>query len=753
MTNPPAPEWPEEIYRLKVTDPVQGGDDGIANVATRQLDVRTQMLRAGQVAQGEQITQIITNLTDLTEQVASSQAEVLAGVVEALTGGAGIYNEQFESRWTLIDTGAGTAPQALTDAVVPVAGDDSLDVTSSAKLLTGETYVLFNHSGYRQEVTVAQILGPNRIRVTPALTGAVVFPAWLGRTDWDVSTPRQATAPVGGIYRTRPLDLGAPAAQPKAIIIRHSGAGLLDVEWQDADGGEFVDAPWWRRRTVDGQTETQYLIPTSGPTRLRITALGVVTVYWIATQPTPAMAEGAYNPAPRPRLISPAPNDQALGPQPVLQVAAYTPPPGLTVAGVVYEVVKVSDNSVVHTSAPQPVNAAYTLPDGVVQQGTAYRFTAKIKAADGSLGDPSKPITGHTIPDFRVILPPTILTPVAGATIESGSALSISAFAVLRGSDTQTGVQMQVRRIGQEWAEAWDSGMLAVGAPLVLKAPGALMGWTVQVQVRHWGAALGAGPWSAPITLTIDSLIWLTTPGDGTWTVPEDGEYELIPVGGGASGAAGPSSSEGGGAGRRPNPVPRRTLTAGTILPYRVGRGGIAPSYLGSSGDQVTKAAMGGQASFIDDVIGPGAEGAPWGTTPSTGSSTGVGSSNGGGISPGPTIAGYDGHPGDGQAYWTSLGLTPGLPGTPYSAASRGSGGGGVKKPGMTQRLAGTGSMVFAEDHPPSNTVAGQTYLGGEGGEGYGAGGGPNPYGYTTIQSFRSGDGAQGCIIIRKVAA
>lgn len=753
MTNPPAPEWPDEIYLLQVTDPVQGGPDGVANVATKQLDTRTQMLREGQQAQGAQITQIETTLTELTERVESSQAEVLAGVVRAQMSGAGVYSEQFAADWTLIDTGAGTAPLALTEAVVPVAGDDSLDVTNTTKLLIGETYVLFNHSGYRQEVTVAAILGPNRIRVSPVLTGLVTFPAWLGRTDWDVSTVRQATAPVGGIYRTRPLDLGAAGPQPKAIIIRHSGSGSLDVEWQDADGGEFVDAPWWRRRTVDGQTETQYLIPTSGPTRLRITALGVVTVHWIATQPTPAMAEGAYNPAPRPRLISPAPNDPALGPQPVLQIAAYTPPPGLTVAGVVYEVVKVSDNSVIHTSAPQPVGSTYTLPDGVVQQGTDYRFTAKIKAADGSLGDPSKPVLGRTIPDFRVILPPTILTPVAGATIESGSAVNLSAFAVLRGSDTQTGVQMQVRRIGQEWSEAWDSGMLAVGAPLVLKAPGALMGWTVQVQVRYWGAALGAGPWSAPITLTIDSMIWLTTPGDGTWTVPEDGEYELIPVGGGASGSAGHSSWEGGGAGRRPNPVPRRTLTAGTILPYRVGRGGIAPSYLGASGNGISRAAMGGQASFIDDVIGPGAEGAPWGTTPSTGSGSGDGSSDGGGLSPGPGIAGYDGYPGDGQGYWTSIGLIPGLPGAPYHAGSRGSGAGGVKKPGMTQRLAGTGSMVFAEDHPPSNTVAGQTYLGGEGGEGYGAGGGPNPYGYTTIQSFRSGDGAQGCIIIRKVAA
>jgi hypothetical protein len=722
MTGPntPPPEWPDEIYKFAVDDPVQGGEDGIDNLPITQLEERTDYLRAGQQAQALQITTILGNLTQLTEQVAGSQAEVLANVVQALTGGAGIYNEQFESRWTLIDTGNGITPLTLTDAVVPVAGDDSLDVASTVHLIVGETYVLFNQSGYRQEVTIASILSPNRIRVTPALTGLVTFPAWLGRTDWDVSTVRQATAPGGGIYRTRPLDLGAAGPEPKALLIRHEGVGALDVEWQAAGATEFVDAPWWRRRTVDGQTETQYLLPTSGPTRLRITAVGgAVTVHWIATQQKPAMAEGSYNPAPRPRLISPVQGDQALGPQPVLQIAAYTPPPGLTVAGVVYEVAKVSDNAVVHTSAPQPVSSAYTLPDGVVQQGTAYRFTAKIKASDGSLGDPSKAVTGHTIPDFRVILPPSILTPISGATVETGTGVTVSAFAVLRGTDAQTGVQMQVKRSTQEWADAWDSGMQPSSAPLVLSDPAALMGTNVQVRVRHWGAALGAGPWSAAITVTIDDEIWLTTQGDGEFEYPEDGWYEEIPVGGGASGTASISALQGGGAGFRPNPIVRRYRTKGTIVPYRVGRGGTGPSYTGSAGNSVSGAMMGGQASFIDDVIGEGGRGAPYGTTPGPTSLDGTGSTNAGGISPvqsNPT--GYDGQPGALTGYWSLLGLIPGFAGlyldTRGLPGNRGVGAGGVKRPGMTQKLAGRGYNIAANDHAPSGTVAGQTYYGGE---------------------------------------
>jgi hypothetical protein len=640
-----------------------------------------------------------------------------------------------------------------------------LDVVSTVNLHVGETYLLFNHSGYQQEVTVASILSPNRIRVTPALTGLVTFPAWLGRTDWAVATPRQALAPAGSLYRTRALDLGPGTPEGHAIIIRHSGVGTLDVEWSDATNNGMVDAPWWRKRTVGGATETQYLIPSNGPTHLRITALGgPVTVEWITTQPRPAMAEGTYNPSPRPRLVSPAPDDQALGPQPVLHIAAYTPPPGLTVAGIVYEVAKVSDNSVIHTSAPQPVGSAYTLPDAVVQQGTAYRFTAKIKASGGSLGDPSKPIFGKTIPDFRVIVPPSITVPASGATVQSGAIVTLSAFQVLRGADTQTGVQMQVRRDGTGWSEAWDSGILAVGAVLKLEAPGARIGWAVEIRCRYWGAALGAGAWSPARTVAISNEIWLTTPGDGVFEIPEDGEYEVIPLGGGASGSyGGGSSGTGGGSGYRPAAIPRKTYTKGDLVAYRVGVGG--PAIIGQilvGGSIPGDFCMGGQDSFFDDVVGLGGYGVPFGTTPtnsnggiySTGGNRGKGGSDGGGryFTYG-TDPGSDGYPGDGgYGYWSGVGLRPGLPGTgsppsPFPSANQ-SGAGGVEPPVGSISLTGLAYWI------------GQTtgrLDGATGGKGYAAGGPGAPYfgghqGGGDYGDGRSGAGAQGVIILRKVS-
>ncbi len=756
MTTPPPPLWPEEIYLYQIGDAVQGGPDGTANVPLKQLKTRTDLLRAGQELQADQIADITTNLTELTEQVAGSQAEVLAGVVRAQMSGAGVYSEQFAAGWTLIDLGAGTAPLPLTNAVVPVAGDDSLDVTSTAKLIVGETYVLFDDHGYRQEVTVSQILDTTRIRVTPALTGAVQFPAWISRTDWDVSTPRQATAPAGGLYRTRPLDLGAPGPQPKAIIIRHEGPGALDVEWQAQGSAEFIDAPWWRRRTVDGQTETQYLLPTSGPTRLRITAVGgAVTVHWIATQPTPAMAEGAYNPSPRPRLISPVQGDQALGPQPVLQIAAYTPPPGLTVAGVVYEVAKTSDNAVVHTSAPQAIGAAYTLPDAVVQQGTDYRLTARIKAASGALGDPSKPIAGRTIPDFRVILAPTILTPATNySTVQTGTAVTLSPYQVLRGVEVQAGVQMQVRRVGTEWDAAWDSGTLPVDSALSLQAPAVSMGWAVEVRCRYIGTTLGAGAWSVPRLVTIDTEIWLTNPGTGTFEIPEAGNWLVIPVGGGASGGfGGGGSGSGGGSGYRPDPVPTRFYTQGQLVDYRVGLGG--PPVLGSNllnGALPFDFQMAGQDSYFGDVVGLGAFGVPFGTPPLAPSQNGgqydrsgtggIGSSYGG---PAPGNGNFglgssNGLPnGEDPNYWSSLDLKPGAPGH---------GAGGLEPQDGSIDLAGDGYWL----NPATGTVTG-----GSGGRGYSAGGGGAPYivNLATIAdaaSARSGAGAPGVIILRKVS-
>ena len=38
-------EWPEGIYRIELTDPVVGGEDGIDNIQAKQLGNRTQYLK------------------------------------------------------------------------------------------------------------------------------------------------------------------------------------------------------------------------------------------------------------------------------------------------------------------------------------------------------------------------------------------------------------------------------------------------------------------------------------------------------------------------------------------------------------------------------------------------------------------------------------------------------------------------------------------------------------------------------------
>jgi hypothetical protein len=287
------------------------------------------------------------------------------------------------------------------------------------------------------------------------------------------------------------------------------------------------------------------------------------------------------------------------------------------------------------------------------------------------------------------------------------------------------------------------------------------MGWIVEIRARYVGATLGAGPWSLPHPLTIDNEIWLTTPGDGVFVIPEDGDYEVIPFGGGASGGYSASGSSGGGSGYRPNPVPTKTYTKGQLVPFRVGLGG--PAVLGTliSGSLPNDFSMAGQDSFFGDVVGLGGWGVPFGTQPTNanggayanGGNRGKGGSAGGGRNPesaGGGQPGADGSPGDGEfGYLSNIGLRPGIPGGGSIAPHTGSpgGGGGVEPREGSVSLTGESYWI--------GTAAGRLN-GGTGGKGYAAGGGGSPYmaglqGQADGTTGRSGSGAPGVIILRKV--
>lgn len=750
MTNPPALEWPAEIYLLQVTDPVQGGPDGVANVAAKQLDTRTQMLREGQQAQGDQITNLETNLTNLTQVVAASQAEAVAGVLRAQLAGQAVYVEAFARGWSLIDAqgrGGPLAPLPLTASVVPVAGDDSLDVSSTAGLIVGDPYVLFNSVGYRQEVRVTEILTANRVRISPALTAAVAFPAFLGRTDWDVSQANRATASAGAVYLSPALDLGQGGA--RALVVRHAPGAEILLEWRNAEALAWVDADWYRRRSVDAATvETQYLLPAEGRTHLRLVAATQGTVFGLTTQNAAALPEGIYNARPRPRIAAPASGASDVSPLTALVLADYPIPPAVAAAQAVWELWAPAGTEPAWTSGPLAVTAAPTLPAPPLVESAAYRLRVQV-TLDGVATDWSRWVDFVASDNFKRPLAPTITSPGGAAPADLGQAITLSAFSSPDQADVQTGTQVMLRPLASaSWADPlWDSGSLPPSSPPTLPTNLAY-GAAYLLRARQRGLVGGWSPWSADAAIRVRvPEWWITQVGDSLWVVPRTGLYQIVAIGGGASGSG---LGSGGGSGFIVHATV--ALVEGLLLPIRVGRGGnraLMPLPPDADTAWTKDVCLGGEPTIVGSLLlALGGRGVPTGTA-WPGYTTefalsrrgGVGGSYGGDTSaaPNPHRDGWSdggapaGLESSGSGIISRLNLIPG-------AAGRGSN-------GEFDTGGGAGGIVPDSNKNLQLAQSGAGW-GEGGGRGYGAGGGG---GMNSGGVWYFPSGAPGLVVIRYV--
>lgn len=263
-----------------------------------------------------------------------------------------------------------------------------------------------------------------------------------------------------------------------------------------------------------------------------------------------------------------------------------------------------------------------------------------------------------------------------------------------------------------------------------------------------------------------------TVAGSGSWNVPTTGDYEIILIGGGGAGGAGsgpvdPTGHSSGGGGGSGFPIREvRTLTAGTSIAYRVGRGGVSRALF--PGED-------GESSIFGDIVAQGGKGGGLPTHNGSGAPGGDGWSGGGAGS----ISGESNPPGgdggsdgsDGQDEYSNIAFGGNGSGSTLSSL------------GITDLVAGVGGRSLPPPGIVHTTNPDYPQIGvGEGGSGFGAGGGgsgtcgsANP-GYGgggggginpssgNVQysgcgerapgshiSSRGGDGAQGYIRVRKL--
>lgn len=193
--------WVDSIYLIELTDPVYGGESGTNNIQAKQLADRTLYLKmffelshtasghhrlagvsvADDAAIAESKIAFSVPLSEIDSTIGTVQSRLvdlnnrlddtvgIKGSMVSALGKAipiswknserGFEFDMFSSVFTYIDE----TPVQVTQAI---AGDDSIDVSSTEKLKVGNTYVLSDGFGENSEVVVLkEILTEKRILV------------------------------------------------------------------------------------------------------------------------------------------------------------------------------------------------------------------------------------------------------------------------------------------------------------------------------------------------------------------------------------------------------------------------------------------------------------------------------------------------------------------------------------------------------------------------------------------------------------
>ena len=332
------------------------------------------------------------------------------------------------------------------DGVETVAGDNSVDISSTSDLVVGREYVI--ETDTQQEVVqVAEILSSTRFTATSDLQASMTG-ATLRRTNWNIQDGK-ATAQPGQVYYSLPLSLGT-VDQDKAIVIRRGGGnGTLRLYYTDDQTSGWVEVPWsWQRDSdtamtdlglVDqgqdtGRLDVEYRLPARGDFELKIVAEGEqVTVHHIVGIDQPTLLGGTHNPPLKPANDSPAAGATGLPETPTLALADYTSPVNSSQAALQVQVTATPGdyNSPLHDSGTVAGGLSYKLPAGILTEGTTYGWRARVQDSEGAWSDWSDETTFETDSAWEFVAAPTNQTPSSGTDdVPSQPTLATSAFAV-----------------------------------------------------------------------------------------------------------------------------------------------------------------------------------------------------------------------------------------------------------------------------------------------------------------------------------
>lgn len=484
------------VRRLETTDP-KHPDTWNPNY---QVLVNNDVYLKGQTdAAQAAIAAVGTRVSDL--EISENSAPVLASAMRLdwLYSNTKVAFELFEPTWTLIDT-------AAIDVLSGILGDDSIDVASTATLIVGQEYVLFDATN-RETIKVTEILTANRVRIAANLAHTYGPTAKVARTSFAIADGA-ASAVAGDTYFSQKINLGADGVTRAVVIRRQDNAANIRVYFRDAIHTVWTEAIWAWKRTGDpvpaGYADIEYPAAANGDTYLKIVVEGAAcAISHVVGVAASTQLGGAHNAPTMPVNSSPAVNATNLPERPTLALASYFSPVGSALAGVQFQIDADLAGFVAAEidSGELGSTLSWLVPAGRLAVNTVYWFRGRVKDSAGEWSAWSAPTKFTTAVSFVYVLAPGNTSPTAGQTeIAATPTLASSAFTVVGGSDTHASSQWQIRAANGDYVTpVWDSGADAVNkVSVVVPANKLAAGLTTYYwRVKHTGTTVGASEWSA----------------------------------------------------------------------------------------------------------------------------------------------------------------------------------------------------------------------------------------------------------------
>ena len=404
------PKWPE-VYELAVNDPVAGGPDGVDNTPHKQLAERTEYLK-------QQTDQARADLDDHETRLAAVEGSSAVAVSKAqrLAWENSDEGFAFELFSDPVHNWRDMQPVSVTRTV---AGDDSIDVESTAGLVVGASYVIFGN-GTAETVVVAEKLTATRLKATANLT-VTRDSGSLARTDWTIHSG-YAEASGNSRFYSKPLPTLRYWDDGILVVRRNSGDGELHISVRQVGSSQWHQAEFLESKTVDTRTRDQwYRLPVGGTVEIRVhVLLGPsgenlrIGHLMLLTSPQ----AGRADPVRQPVITSPVSGATGVMETPTVTVDAYRSLYGLDQGGLRVRVyLDEQMQSLVYSGTSTGATTSHQIAAGNLQTDRVYWVVADLWDNEDTYSPASDPVPFTTGSVFQYVQQPSVISPAPGAEV------------------------------------------------------------------------------------------------------------------------------------------------------------------------------------------------------------------------------------------------------------------------------------------------------------------------------------------------